>query len=273
MDQKQKKENKIIFAGIGIILAFSAYYIIKGMIADQQNKGDQTETAREKLYTDYQYITASELNKKIIDREEIKLLDVRDEASFKKNHIESSVNINDENFQSTVEKFQPDNFIVIIGYDYNNKTDEAGTIKNLKKLGFTNIRALSGGITGWAEEGENLISAGDKESALDWSKIDQILPEQLKLAIDSQYPVFILDVRQAFLYSNGHIPGAVNIPLEELENRKSELPISKEILVYGSDSDEDFSASVKLNDMGFLATFILQGGFTSWQEKRFDVVK
>lgn len=272
MNEKQKNENKVIFFGIGIILIISSFYILKG--ANEKKKQTQPKVAENSaLFTDYEYITASELNKKIISREDIAILDPRDNVSFEKNHIEGAININDSNIKEIITNLNKEKFIVITGYNYEKKKDEAGLAKNLSELGFKNFKALSGGMVGWAEEGNPMISGGDKESALDWSKIDQLAPAQLKLAIENNYPVFIIDIRKSFLYSSGHIPKAINIPMEDLEKRKSEIPISKEILVYGSTTDEDFKASVRLYDMGFLATFVLRGGFDAWQDSRFEIEK
>ena len=42
---------------------------------------------------------------------------------------------------------------------------------------------------------------------------------------------FLLDVRTSQEFSNGHIPGAVNIPVDELRPRLEELPQEKAIAV------------------------------------------
>lgn len=44
--------------------------------------------------------------------------------------------------------------------------------------------------------------------------------------------VTVLDVRPPQEYGAGHIPGAVSIPLEELERRLAELPDDQEIVAY-----------------------------------------
>ena len=42
----------------------------------------------------------------------------------------------------------------------------------------------------------------------------------------------VLDVRPAVEYAGGHLPGAVNIPLDELGRRLSELPRGRDVVAY-----------------------------------------
>ena len=44
--------------------------------------------------------------------------------------------------------------------------------------------------------------------------------------------VVVLDVRPSEEYAAGHLPGAVNIPIHELEKRLKELPKRKEVIAY-----------------------------------------
>jgi rhodanese-related sulfurtransferase/DNA-binding transcriptional ArsR family regulator len=44
--------------------------------------------------------------------------------------------------------------------------------------------------------------------------------------------VVVLDVRPAIEYAEGHIPGAVSVPLDELPDRLSELPAAAEVVAY-----------------------------------------
>jgi rhodanese-related sulfurtransferase/DNA-binding transcriptional ArsR family regulator len=44
--------------------------------------------------------------------------------------------------------------------------------------------------------------------------------------------VTVLDVRPAEEYRSGHIPGAVSVPIEELELRLAELPRDREVIAY-----------------------------------------
>ena len=43
----------------------------------------------------------------------------------------------------------------------------------------------------------------------------------------------LVDVRASFEFANGHLPGAINVPLQHLDKRRGELePKDKEIVVY-----------------------------------------
>lgn len=52
-----------------------------------------------------------------------------------------------------------------------------------------------------------------------------------KAAFDSKAAVFV-DVRDPDSYKAGHIPGAVNIPVEEIQTRYKELDASRWIITY-----------------------------------------
>jgi hypothetical protein len=55
--------------------------------------------------------------------------------------------------------------------------------------------------------------------------------EEAKQAYDLQTAVF-LDVRDAGSFAAGHVKGAINIPLADLETRLNEIPQDKWILPY-----------------------------------------
>jgi rhodanese-related sulfurtransferase len=54
----------------------------------------------------------------------------------------------------------------------------------------------------------------------------------LKEKLDTDADVVIVDVRSKEEFAAGHIPGAVSIPWEEIDNRYRELPRDKEIITY-----------------------------------------
>ncbi len=78
--------------------------------------------------------------------------------------------------------------------------------------------------------------------------------------------VTVLDVRPAEEYAAGHIPGAVNIPLHELEQRLNELSAEQEIVAYcrGPHCVLAFDAVLSLRQQGLQARR-MQDGFPEWK--------
>lgn len=78
--------------------------------------------------------------------------------------------------------------------------------------------------------------------------------------------VFVIDVRPFDEFSEGHIPGAVHLPLTELERHLAELPRDQEIVAYcrGPYCVMAFEAVARLRAHGFQARR-LQDGFPEWK--------
>ena len=86
--------------------------------------------------------------------------------------------------------------------------------------------------------------------------------------------VTVLDVRPPEEYAAGHVPGAVNIPLKDLEQRLKELPREQEIVAYcrGPHCVLAFDAVAQLRAQGFQARR-MQDGFPEWREAGLPIEK
>jgi rhodanese-related sulfurtransferase/DNA-binding transcriptional ArsR family regulator len=84
--------------------------------------------------------------------------------------------------------------------------------------------------------------------------------------------VTVLDVRPSEEYRAGHLPGAVNIPLSEIEGRLSKLPKNKEVVAYcrGPYCVLAFEAVKLLRERGFKARR-LEAGLPEWRTKGLPV--
>ena len=85
--------------------------------------------------------------------------------------------------------------------------------------------------------------------------------------------ITVLDVRPPEEYQAGHLPGAVNIPLSELEGRLSKLPKSKEVVAYcrGPYCMLSADAVQALSRRGFRARR-LEDGVLEWRAAGLKVV-
>lgn len=76
----------------------------------------------------------------------------------------------------------------------------------------------------------------------------------------------VVDVRTEQEYSEGHIPGSINIPVDEIENRIHELESVKDeplLLVCRSGSRSMFAVMILANK-GFENLYNLLGGMLAW---------
>jgi ArsR family transcriptional regulator len=82
--------------------------------------------------------------------------------------------------------------------------------------------------------------------------------------------VVVLDVRPADEYALGHVPGAINIPFRELEERMDELSAERQIVTYcrGPYCVVTFETVRRLRERGYRVRR-LQGSFPEWQASGF----
>jgi rhodanese-related sulfurtransferase/DNA-binding HxlR family transcriptional regulator len=76
----------------------------------------------------------------------------------------------------------------------------------------------------------------------------------------------VLDVRPEDEFRQGHVPGALNIPLSQLERRLAELPVDREVVAYcrGPWCVLSFEAVAALRQRGYRARR-LEDGFPEWK--------
>jgi rhodanese-related sulfurtransferase/DNA-binding transcriptional ArsR family regulator len=79
--------------------------------------------------------------------------------------------------------------------------------------------------------------------------------------------VTVVDVRPPEEFAAGHLPGALNIPLAELEKRLADLPKNTEVVAYcrGPYCVLAYDAVARLRKEGYRARR-LQDGFPEWKE-------
>jgi rhodanese-related sulfurtransferase/DNA-binding transcriptional ArsR family regulator len=92
------------------------------------------------------------------------------------------------------------------------------------------------------------------------------VPAKELLARAKKGLVTVLDVRPAEEFAAGHLPGAVNIPLERLESELAKLPKRREVIAYcrGPYCLMSFDAVLQLRKRGWKARR-LESGFPEWK--------
>lgn len=104
---------------------------------------------------------------------------------------------------------------------------------------------------------------------------DTIKREKLESKLKDECGFTLIEVLAEEEYEQGHLPGAINIPLEEIGREvKDELETGREIIVYCADEDCGASpaAAEKLDNLGFENVYDYEGGKKDWIEAGNEVM-
>lgn len=122
-----------------------------------------------------------------------------------------------------------------------------------------------------------LLSPNATDAFRTTQKIDLITAEELKLKVNENHPVVIIDVRGSESYANStsRIKGAIHISVRKLKYRLGfaplkDVPRERQVVTYcACPSDEaSVQAAQILQDGGFKNVKVLKGGWSEWQKAR-----
>lgn len=99
--------------------------------------------------------------------------------------------------------------------------------------------------------------------------------ENLKLKLDTKEDVLLLDVRTAADYvgEQGHVTGSVLIPVEELEQRLSEIESfqDKTVMTICRTDRRSATAAQILTKHGFADVHVIRNGMTAWNKAGYAI--
>jgi rhodanese-related sulfurtransferase len=104
---------------------------------------------------------------------------------------------------------------------------------------------------------------------------DEFLPMPVALAELREMPagaVLFLDARNVDLYRQGHLPGALSLPLEDVDSRlesfRREVPIDRALVAYcsGYGCEDSFRLAQRLMAAGYADVRVFEGGVPEWQD-------
>lgn len=101
--------------------------------------------------------------------------------------------------------------------------------------------------------------------------------EEFRRRLDTEKNLLVLDVRTAedFAGEQGHINGAVNIPVEELQQRMDEIGnyLEQTVTIVCRTDKKSAKAALLLTEEGFADVHIVHGGMTKWLDAGLPVVR
>lgn len=266
-----RKSHTVVLIGFLLILGVIMWFIGQNWHENRQSDvGKQaTPSAHEDIaMTDLKFLSPKEVLARISRNEKMILIDIRPRTEYDVEHIVDSISVP----TPTLGTFTPEAgqlIIVISGPDIPN--DALKAIHQLFTQQNFSFAFLQGSTTDWRFSGGNTISSGDPESSLDYSKVIFINGEEVLPLAETLISHLFLDIRSPSEYAKSRLPGAINIQLDELEQRRSDIPRQKSLFVYGINDFESYQGGVRLFDLGFFGARVIRGGFGMWQEKKLPI--
>jgi len=278
MTDFQKKSDtfvslRTISFGFALIIFVVSLIFLKPYFSKKTVSKENDKNSPIKSIEDCKKISFQELSSKLINDSgnSFEVVDIREEKKFEEEHIIGSKNIPIEKNISDFSFFEEKKTYIIVTENSQTEKDICKIFPSEKKK---KIYILASGFANWKKNLQPTISAGNPYSSTDQSKISYINSEELKKIIyEKKTSIYIMDVREKNLFLSGHLKGAENIDLKDLEKSRHSIPLGKRIIVYDDSGILAFQAGVRLFDMGFLNVFTFSEGLNVWKQKGFEIVK
>ncbi|MCA1324102.1 rhodanese homology domain-containing protein [Herbaspirillum sp. alder98] len=166
-------------------------------------------------------VTFSEVRAALKARQEIALLDVREEAPHAEAHPLFAANLSLSHLELNAYDRLPRRDTRIVVLDDGEGLAVRAALK-LRSLGYTDVALLAGGVRGWAEAGGELFRDVNVPSKAFGELVESqrhtpsLSAEEVKALLDAQADVVVLDARRFEEYQNMNIPGSLSVPGAEL---------------------------------------------------------
>lgn len=219
---------------------------------------------------DYGVINHTEM-KKLVDADvhNFMLIDARNPVEYRESHIPGAINIPQRAFDDFIGLLPSNKEMMLIFYCNGIKCGKSKkAAEQATKLGYANVHVYAEGMPVWEEVGYSFYRSGDYEKPIETSKVS---PMVLKALTEAQpEKIQIVDVRDPEEFAEGHIPGAINCPLEDFALQSAVIDKKKKVVVYCNAGGRSYKAYRKLMRLGYKD--IAQALFADWKEQGLPVV-
>ncbi|MBZ0314797.1 MAG: hypothetical protein K8L91_00150 [Anaerolineae bacterium] len=214
---------------------------------------------------------------------ELVLIDVRSEAEWnEQGYIAGAQHIWIDEFMAHQDMWPADKNTEIVIYCASSYRGGIA-MTMLKLMGYANVRNVTGGFNAWVAEGlpfEGGMPAAEFDLPTYLTDYVAGLPENynalrvtdLEAELAAGGDLFLLDVRSPDEYAEGHIEGAVNVPIETVADNLALLPaLDANIVVYCGSGHRSAIIMEVLNLLGYTNVRSLLGGTKAWMTSELPV--
>lgn len=187
------------------------------------------------------------------------VLDVRDPDSYGAGHVPGSVHIGlGGQFASWAGTLLDSRAPLILVATDVDRAMEA--LVRLARVGIESVSGrLEGGIEAWIEAGEEV------------AVIPQISVSDLRDRMGPESEIQVIDVRRVAEYEAGHVPGALNLPLESFTTGVNGIDRRKPIAVVCEGGYRSSIGTSILERSGLHQLSNVTGGTSAWRKARYEV--
>ena len=190
------------------------------------------------------------------------VLDARSPAEYGEGHIPSAVNVWIESnpFAARVAMMTPpDSRFVLVA---TGPSDLTRAVQGLGRAGLDDIEGyLQRGMTDWKSEG------------LPEARVPQITVHDLATMREEQPDLVVVDVREPSEWDDGHIAGAINVPMGQAIERMNEIPADRPKAVLCAGGLRSSSVISALLRSGMPGWYNVAGGMREWMKAGYPTVK
>jgi len=190
------------------------------------------------------------------------VLDVRSPEEYGEAHIPGALNvwIESPQFANRVGLFAPAEAPLVLVVA--SPTDITRAVQGLGRIGLDAIAGhLQWGVTEWKSQG------------LPVGRVPQISVHDLATMKEERPDLVVVDVRELFEWDEGHIAGALHLPMGEALARRDAVPGGRPKAVVCAGGLRSSTVISALGRAGLTDFYNVIGGMTAWQKGGYSTVK
>jgi glyoxylase-like metal-dependent hydrolase (beta-lactamase superfamily II)/rhodanese-related sulfurtransferase len=190
------------------------------------------------------------------------ILDVRAPEDFGAGHVPGALNvwIESPQFAARAGLFAPPDapVVLVIGAP----SDLGRATAGLARIGLDDVAGyLQWGMSEWRSQGHPVAA------------VPQITVHELAAMRDERPELVVVDVREPFEWDEGHIEGALHLPMGEALRRMAELPADRPKAVLCAGGLRSSTVISALARAGLAGWFNVAGGMTAWVKAGYPTSK
>jgi glyoxylase-like metal-dependent hydrolase (beta-lactamase superfamily II)/rhodanese-related sulfurtransferase len=190
------------------------------------------------------------------------VLDVRSPEEFGEAHIPGALNvwIESPQFANRAGLFAPADAPLVLVVA--SPTDLARAVQGLGRIGLDGVAGhLQWGMSEWKSQG------------LPVGRVPQISVHDLATMKEERPDLVVVDVREPFEWDEGHIDGALHLPMGEALAHKDLVPADRPKAVVCAGGLRSSTVISVLSRAGLTDFYNVIGGMTAWQKGGYSTVK